>query len=57
MMRSLALICLLITAACGVQGDLYLPERETQPARDRDSMPSPYPEQPREDRLDMPQFD
>lgn len=56
MSRCLLIIGLLSLSACGVQGDLYLPDQPRPPKRDRSTapIPSPYPEQPPEEQEVLP---
>ena len=54
MIRSIAFLVLFSVTACGVQGDLYLPDQQP-PKRDRNATPTPFPEQPREEQGIMPE--
>ena len=53
MIRCIALLALFSITACGVQGDLYLPDQQP-PKRDRNTTPTPFPEQPREEQGILP---
>lgn len=54
MIRCIVFLALLSVAACGVQGDLYLPDQQP-PKRDRNVTPTPFPEQSREEQGIMPE--